>query len=58
MLKAAGDMGVRLVTELLNAITREGSVSDDWLKSVIVKVYKGKGDTLDQGKVIIEVLNC
>lgn len=47
MLKAAEDEGVRLVTDLLNAIIREGSVLDDWLKSVIVYIYKGKGDALD-----------
>lgn len=49
MLKASGDIGVSLVTNLLNAILYECRVPDDWLRSVIINVYKGKGDALERG---------
>lgn len=37
-----------MVTDVLNVIIKEGSVTDDWLKSVIMNVYKEKGDALHQ----------
>ena len=49
MLKASGDIGVNLITKLINAIIRETSVPDEWLKSVMVNIYKGKGDAFVQG---------
>lgn len=49
MLKAAGDIGVRMMTDLANVVIRECSVPDDWLKSVIINIYKGKGDALERG---------
>ena len=49
MLKASGDVGVRWVTELCNSIVREGKIPNDWRKSLMVKVYKGKGDALECG---------
>ena len=38
-LKASGDIGVNLITKFINAIIRETSVPDDWLKSVMVNIY-------------------
>jgi len=49
MLKAAGDVGVQWVTDLCNAIVKEGRIPDDWRKSWMVSVYKGKGDALECG---------
>ena len=46
MLKASGDIGVNLITKLGNAIIRETSIPDNWLKSVMVNIYKGKCDAL------------
>ena len=48
MLKASSDIGVNLITKFINAIIRETSVPHDWLKSVMVNIYKGKGDALVQ----------
>ena len=42
LLKASSDIGVNLITKLVNVIVRETSVPDDWLKSVIINIYKGK----------------
>ena len=49
MLKAAGDEGVRWMTDLCNVIVREGKVPADWSKSWMVSIYKGKGDALQCG---------
>ena len=49
MLKAAGDAGTIWVTELCNAVVREGRIPEDWCKSWMVNVYKGKGDALECG---------
>lgn len=49
MLKASGDVGVQWVTDLCNSIVQEGKVPNDWKKSWMVNVYKGKGDALDCG---------
>ena len=49
MLQAAGEPGIRWVTEICNAILKEGKVPSDWERSWIVSVYKGKGDALECG---------
>ena len=49
MLKAAGDEGTRWMTELCNAVVRDGKIPKDWNRSWLVNVYKGKGDALACG---------
>ena len=34
------------MTDLINNIVREGCIPDDWRKSILVPVYKGKDDPL------------
>ena len=46
IMKAAGDFGSRWMTDLINNIVKEGCIPDDWRKSILVPVYKGKGDPL------------
>ena len=46
MMKAAGAFGSRWMTDLINNIVKEGCIPDDWRKSILVPVYKGKGDPL------------
>ena len=41
MLKCAGEAGVRWVTDLCNAIVREGVIPKDWRKSWMLST-KGK----------------
>ena len=38
MLQAAGEAGIRWVTEICNAILKEGKVPEDWERSWIVTV--------------------
>ena len=49
MLKMCGDVGVEWVRDLCNAVVKEGKIPDDWRKSLMVSVYKGKGDALECG---------
>ena len=49
MSEASDSDGVRWVTDLCNAIVRYGKIPDDWKKSLMVNVYKGKWDALECG---------
>ena len=49
MLKASGELGVALVTDLINAIINESFIPEDWQRSVVVNIYKGKGDAMERG---------
>ena len=49
MLKAADEPGVLWITDLCNAIIKEGKIPDDWRKSFMINIYKGKGDALNCG---------
>ena len=49
MLKAAGEAGVAWVTDVCNAVVKEGRIPADWCKSWMVNVYKGKGDAMECG---------
>ena len=46
LMKAAGGFGSRWMTDLINNIVKEGCIPDYWRKSILVLVYKGKGDPL------------
>ena len=46
MIKAAGGFGSRWMTDLITNIVKEGCIPDDWRKSILVPVYKGKRDPL------------
>ena len=43
MLKAAGETGTLRMTDVCNAGVRDGKISEDWSKSWMVNVCKGKG---------------
>ena len=50
MIKAAGEFGLVWLQELFNLVLKEGRrIPNDWSKSRMVSVYKGKGDALDCG---------
>ena len=49
IMDAAGGFGSRWMTDLINNIVREGCIPDDWRKSILVPVYKRKGDPLVSG---------
>ena len=44
MVEASGDVGIEWLTDLFNAILIEGSIPTDWQRSVLIPLFKGKGD--------------
>ena len=58
LLKCAGESGINWLTDLCNAIVKEGEIPNDWNKSYMINVYKGKGDALEcgsyRGKKLLE----
>ena len=62
MLKAAGYLGVSLMTELLNAVIQDCCVPEDWKRIIVVNVYKGRCNALERGnyqgiKLLDKVMN-
>ena len=49
VLKAAGEDCIDRMTDLCNAVINEGRMPKDWDKSLMINVYKGKGDALECG---------
>ena len=49
IMKASGGVGTRWKTDLINNIVKEGCIPDDWRKSILVSVYKGKCNPLVRG---------
>ena len=49
MLKAAGEVGSQIMSDLANAIIREWCVPESWEESHIINCYKGKGDARIRG---------
>ena len=47
MLKAAGDIGLDILTDLCNTIIQENSIPSRWDVSIILNCFKGKGVALD-----------
>ena len=48
MLKAAGDLGIELLTQLTEAVFCNGVIPRDWQESFILNLYMGKGDALER----------
>jgi len=48
MLIISGEVGVRLIARVVNAVVQEDNVPIDWISSVVMNIYKGKGDALEQ----------
>ena len=46
VLKAAGETGTLWMTDVCNTVVKDGKVPEDWSRSWMVNVYKGKGDAL------------
>ena len=49
MLKAAGEEGIELTRDLVEAVFSTGVIPKDWEESIILSLYKGKGEALDRG---------
>ena len=49
MLKSSGEHGIELVRQLGQEVFSSGEIPRDWEESVILNLYKGKGDALLRG---------
>ena len=49
MIQATGDIGTQWILDVCNGIVKEGSIPEDWKSSVILPIYKGKGDPMECG---------
>ena len=49
MLKAIGEVGIELLTELTEVVFCNGVIPTDWQESFILNLYKGEGDALELG---------
>ena len=43
------DIGTQWILDLCNGTVKEGSIPDDWKSSVVLPIYKGKGEPLECG---------
>ena len=49
MLKASSDVCGKIIADLTNSITRDNTMPNEWNDSIIINLYKGKGEALDRG---------
>jgi len=49
MLQATSDIGTQWILDLCNGIVKEGCIPEDWKSSVLLPIYKRKGDPLECG---------
>jgi len=49
MIQATGDTGAQWLLDLCNGIVEEGCIPEDWKSSVVLPIYKGKGDPMECG---------
>ena len=42
-------LGILWILDLCNGIVKEGSIPEDWKSSVVLPIYKGKGDPMECG---------
>jgi len=48
-MQATGDTGTQLILDLCNGIVKEGCIPEDWKSSVVLPIYKRKGDRMECG---------
>jgi len=49
MIQSTGDIGTQWILDLCNGIVKEGCIPEDWKSSMVLPIYKGKGDTMECG---------
>ena len=47
--KTLQNTGTQWILDLCNGIVKEGSIPDDWKSSVVLPIYKNKGDPMECG---------
>jgi len=49
MIQSTGDIGTQWILDLCNGIVKEGCILEDWKSSMVLPIYKGKGDSMECG---------
>jgi len=49
MIQSTGDIGTQWILDLCNGIVKEGCIPEDWKSSMVLPIYKGKGDPMECG---------
>jgi len=49
MIQFTGDVGTQWILDLCNGIVKEGCFPEDWKSSMVLPIYKGKGDPMECG---------
>ena len=49
ILKASSDICSKIIADLTNSIIHDTTVPNEWKNSIIISLYKGKGEALDRG---------
>jgi len=49
MIQTTGDIGTQWILDLCNGIVKEGCILENWKSSVVLPIYKGKGDPMECG---------
>jgi len=49
MIQATRDIGTQWILDFCNGIVKEGSIPEHWKSSVVLPIYKGKGDPMECG---------
>ena len=49
MIQATGDIGTQWILDLCKGIVKEGSIPENWNSSMVLPIYKGKGDPMECG---------
>jgi len=49
MMQTTGYTGTQLILDLCNGIVKESCIPEDWKSSVVLPIYKGKGDPMECG---------
>ena len=49
IIQATGDIGIQWILDICNGIVKEGSIPEVWKSSVVLPIYKGKGDPMECG---------
>ena len=50
MLKVFSDICSKIIADLTNSIIRDNAMPKEWNDSIIISLYKGKGEALDRRK--------
>ena len=46
IMKAAGEVGMKWMTDVCNGVVKDGTIPEDWSESWLVNVCKGEGEVL------------